>query len=238
MTNKIKPYKKALEFSYATSAYVVIEMLRYKPDIVINVYVHSNFVDKLGLAELCHANNIPIIYSNKAFNLINQKQNCYVIGVFRKYETTLQSDKPHIVLVNPSDMGNIGTIIRTAAGFNIKNIAIITPAVDIFDPKTIRASMGSIFRINFQLYADFPRYVSAYGEHNLFPFMLDGTASLNECEPCLFSLIFGNEASGLGKTFAHIGKSVKIPISGEIDSLNLSIAAGIGMYVFSTMNNL
>ena len=54
-------------------------------------------------------------------------------------------DANHVVLVNPGDMGNMGTIIRTMLGFNYSNLAIIKPGVDVFDPRVIRASMGALF---------------------------------------------------------------------------------------------
>ena len=236
MTNKIKSYKKEFDISYATGAYVVIEMLKSKPKFVEAVFIHSDFVDNCGLEDLCRKNKIPVIYSDKEFRLISQRGNCYVFGVFRKYKAALLRSKPHVVLVNPFDMGNLGTIIRTAAGFNINNVAIIMPSADIFNPKTIRASMGAVFRLNFQLFDNFDEYAKTYREHNLFSFMTDGAISPDECEPCLFSLIFGSETAGLDKAFENIGQSVKIPVTGNVDSLNLSIAAGIGMYVFAMKN--
>ena len=144
MTNKIKPYKKDFVYSYTGSTYSTVELLKTKPEIIETVYIHSLFTDNCGLTDLCYTKKIPVVYSDKAFNLINQKENSYVIGIFHKYENRLSANEPHIVLVNPSDMGNLGTIIRTAAGFNIKNIAVIQPAADIFNPKTIRASMGAL----------------------------------------------------------------------------------------------
>ena len=55
----------------------------------------------------------------------------------------------HIVLVNPSDMGNLGTIIRTAVGFGFTDIGIISPAVDAYNPKVIRGSMGSFSKLTY-----------------------------------------------------------------------------------------
>ena len=55
---------------------------------------------------------------------------------------------PHVVLVNPADMGNLGTVARTMAGFGFGELAVVTPAADVFHPKTVRASMGALFRLN------------------------------------------------------------------------------------------
>ena len=55
-------------------------------------------------------------------------------------------------------MGNMGTIIRTCVGFGIKNLAVIEPAVDIFNPKVVRASMGAVFHVNICRYDSFDTY--------------------------------------------------------------------------------
>ena len=77
----------------------------------------------------------------------------------------------------------------------------------------------------------FEEYREAFGERELYPFMLDAEMKLYEIRPKrVFSLIFGNEATGLPDEFSCIGTSVVIPHSGRIDSLNLPIAASIAMY--------
>lgn len=239
MANKFKAYKKELEISYTSGAYATFELLKKRASDAECVYIHSDYRDDDGLSELCNALNVPLVQSDKAFSILNQKGNSYVLGVFRKYADALAVDEPHIVLVNPSDMGNLGTIIRTMAGLNLRNLAVIEPAADVWNPKTVRASMGSLFHIRQCVYASFDEYRTQYPLHTLFPFMLTGSIAPEDAPPCpLFTLIFGNEASGLCEAFAHIGQSVKIPLSTDLDSFNLSIAAGIGMYAFARNNNL
>jgi TrmH family RNA methyltransferase len=132
-------------------------------------------------------------------------------------------------------MGNMGTIIRTLTGFGLNDLAVISPGVDIFDPKVIRASMGSIFKINFKYYDNFEIYRQESRERKIYTFMLDGAKSLKKIEhdkKDVFSLVFGNEATGLDKSFAQLGTSVLIQHTNRIDSLNLPIAASIAMYEF------
>ena len=74
-----------------------------------------------------------------------------------------------------------------------------------------------------------------YPSRKLYPFMLDGAIPLNEAAAAAekpFTLVFGNEASGLPPVFAQLGQSVMIPQSNEIDSLNLAVAVSVGSYVF------
>ena len=82
----------------------------------------------------------------------------------------------------------------------------------------------------------FDAYRAEFPQHMLYPFMLDASVPLAEGvarKKAPFSLIMGNEGSGLPPEFAACGQPVRIPHSSEIDSLNLSVAAAIGMYAFA-----
>lgn len=230
---QIKPYKKDASYSYTLGAFPTYELILSKPDKVMRVLVHSGYSDMDGLMTLCAKNNIPIETNDKLIGRLSDKENCFVTGVFEKYSCELSGDKPHIVLVNPSNMGNLGTILRTIVGFGIYDIAIILPSADIFNPKTIRASMGAMFKLNFHLYEAFEEYHCQFKEHDIFTFIInkEQTINIKDCpKPKLFSLVFGNEASGLDDSYLKIGSSVMIPQSKDVDSLNLTIAVGIGVY--------
>ena len=238
---KLKPYKRNFEYSYTLGAFTTIEMINTRPEIVKAVYVHSKYSDRASIEDLCNSKSIAIVYDDKLFNRITQKENSFIIGVFEKYACTLSEDKPHIVLVNPSDMGNLGTIIRTMVGLNFKDLAIISPAADLYDPKAIRASMGALFHINFCEFSSFGAYRQVFSQHNCFPFLVNGKLAIrhDSCpEVSLFSLVFGNEATGLGEEFESIGIGVKIPFLPVIDSFNLAVAAGIGMFEFACRNRM
>ncbi len=233
---EIKTYKKDAEYSYTLGAFPTIELLKTRPQEVLEVYVHSTFTDVQTIEELAKPYGIPVLRQDKIINKLSDKENCFVVGILKKYQDTLQKDKSHVVLVNPSNMGNMGTIIRTAIGFGIKNLAIISPGVDVFHPKTIRASMGALFRINCQYFKSFEEYEAAYPDHEVFCFMLNAKRQLtvDTCpKPELFSLVFGNEATGLDDSYLQKGTSIIIPQSEEVDSLNITIAAGVGMYLFT-----
>lgn len=235
----IKPYKKEADYSYTLGAFPTYELIKAKPDKVRKVLIDDSFTDQENLKNLCRGHNIPVEYNNKLIKRLSEKENCYVAGVFHKYQCELSPDKPHIVLVNPSNMGNLGTILRTAVGFGIYDVAIILPGADIYNPKTVRSSMGALFRLNFHHYQSFQEYRQQFKEHDIFTFMLNGknTLTLQECpESTLYSLVFGNEATGLDDSFLKVGTSIFIPQSSDVDSLNLTIAVGIGAYVFTSRN--
>jgi len=233
--NQIKPYKKDADYSYTLGAFPTYEMIKTRPDRVRKVLVDTSFTDQDNLRRLCEENNVAVEFNNKLIAKISDKENCYVAGIFEKYNCKLSADRPHIVLVNPSNMGNLGTILRTAVGFGIYDIAIILPGADIYHPKTVRSSMGALFRLNFCHYECFDDYRREFGRHDIFTFMLNGenTLTLKDCPKTeLFSLVFGNEATGLDDSFLKVGTSIFIPQSPDVDSLNLTIAVGIGVYTF------
>jgi len=229
-----KRYRKDSEVSYSLGITLTFELLKYRPEQAVRVFIHSAMKEgeTLGrLQRLCRKKDVEVVCTDKIFHVLSQKENCFVIGEFRKYEGKLGKDASHIVLVNPSNAGNMGTIMRSALGFGLNQMAVIRPAVDAFDPKVVRASMGAIFSTDFAYFDSFEEYREQYGDRELYPFMLDARMRLRDLRPGgRFSLIFGNEATGLSSEFSSVGQSVVIPHSDRIDSLNLPIAASIAMY--------
>ncbi len=233
----MQKYKKTSDFSYALGTELTLELLKCHPDKVRSVYVHSKQKDNeiyQQIMDLCKAGKIEVINSDKAFNIVDAKDNCYIMGVFSKFENAIRRDNNHVVLVNPSNMGNLGTIIRSCVGFGINDLAIIRPAADIYDPKVIRASMRAFFGLHFSYYDSFEEYLSSVSEREFFPFMLDGRVRLDEVTvPEKYSLVFGNEATGLPTEFHDYGTSLVIEQLSTIDSFNLDNAVSIGIYEFT-----
>lgn len=232
-----KSYNKDDDFSYTFGAFPTYELLTKKPEQVVEIIVHeklenSSDVDKI--LTLAKKNNIPVSKNGKLIEKLSKKGNVFVMGVFKKYTQALEKNKNHILLNNPSDMGNLGTIIRGMLGFGYENLALITPCIDHFDPKVIRASMGAIFSINIQTFSSFEEYQKTYSNHP-YPFMLKATNTLqnltNKKTP--HTLIFGNEATGLPDKFLEVGIPLIIKQSDKIDSFNLSMSVTIACYEFS-----
>lgn len=230
---KVSSYKKEGDITYSLGATVTMEYLNVCPDTVEGIILHPRFDSQdtiRKINDICGSHKIPVEVSEKPFNILSKKGNCFVIGVIRKHTDKIGQGS-HVVLVNPSDAGNMGTIIRTCAGFGIMDIAVITPAVDTFDPRTIRASMGARARVKMELFDDFEEYEKRFPGNSLYPFMLDGSTLLQETKiEAPFSLIFGNEATGLPASFQKKGQPVRIEHTNNIDSLNLPTAVGIAIY--------
>ena len=230
---KVSSYKKESEVTYSLGATVTMEYLNVCPANVKAVILHPKFdaVDTIKkINVICKEHSIPVEVSEKPFNILSKKGNCFVIGVIEKTSDRILGGC-HVVLVNPSDAGNMGTIIRTCAGFGILDIAVIPPAVDMFDPRVVRASMGAKARVRMELFDSFEAYEQRFPDNKLYPFMLDGSRILQDTDiKTPFSLIFGNEATGLPSSYKTKGQPVRIEHTDNIDSLNLPTAAGIAIY--------
>ena len=229
----MRKYEKDGDISYTLGITLTIEMLKMRPELVKCIYLNSKYKKNEvfdTIENICSEYKIPIMENDKIFRELSSKENCYIIGEFKKFETHL-FDGIHILLVNPSNQGNLGTILRSALGFGIKDIGIIKPSVDIFDPNVIRASMGAIFDINYEYFNSFQEYVNKYPGKKLYPFMLQSKKKMSDINfDDSATLIFGPEASGLDKSYLNVGVPVIIPITNNIDSLNLPIAVSIACY--------
>ena len=233
----LEAYGRGLDYSYAPGLFPSLEAMTKRPEIVRRLLLSSRSQESQGvqkLIELANANHIRIETADKALSRISGKDNCFAAAVFEKRPAKLEN-QDHIVLHHISDQGNLGTILRTALGLRYHDIAIIRPAADVYDPKVVRASMGALFSLRIREYEDFDEYRAEFPNHAAYPFMLDGSVQMDDAardikRPC--SLIFGNEGAGLPHEFQSVGQPVRIPSSDEVDSLNLAIAAAIGMYAF------
>ena len=241
MSARLKPYKKNADYSYTLGVFPTLELLQHRPEQVTRVLVSSKAAENSGVAKihtLCGERGIRVETADTLIQRLARAENCYAVGVFDKYEAPLSPEHNHLVLVTPEDSGNLGTIVRTMLGFDVADLAVVRPAVDLFAPRTVRASMGALFQLRYAYYDDFETYAREFagaGGNTLYPLMTDGVATAAETHFATpWSLVFGPEAAGLPPEFRRWGPSVRIPQSGRIDSLNLAIAVGIALYAATT----
>lgn len=234
----LERYNRALDYTYALGIFPALEALKSRPRQVRRVLVSSGIAPGEGLARikmLCEQHGVRVENADRALARIAGKDNCFAAAVVSKGSPPLRDDARHLVLHQPMDKGNLGTVLRSALGFSFMDIAIVTPAADTNDPHVIRASMGAAFSLRIWEYDDFLEYRAAFPLRTLYPFMLDGARELDAAVKRIvtpYTLIVGNEGSGLPASFQKEGLPVRIPHSEAIDSLNLSVAASIGMYAF------
>lgn len=150
-------------------------------------------------------------------------------------EQLLQAPAPLLmVLENLQDPGNLGTIIRTGEGAGITGVIANRETVDIYNPKTIRATMGSVYRVPFVCVEDLGEAVSLLRERGIrcYAAHLDGEKyydGFSFREGTAF--LVGNEGNGLSEELAGLADEyVKIPMEGQLESLNAAVAAALLMY--------
>jgi len=168
-----------------------------------------------------------------------------IVAAFHMFRTPLTAlgttgNRLVLVLDCPQDPGNLGGLIRTADAAGAAGVVILEPSVDLFDPRTIRASMGSLFNLPVVLTPDAPaalRHLAGQGlaligasEHTGEPW---GDTALTG--PC--ALVLGNEARGLSDdVIPYIARWVSLPMPGKAESLNVSVAGGVLMYAWLRIN--
>lgn len=143
-----------------------------------------------------------------------------------------------IVLDRVADPGNVGTIIRTAEWFGFESIVLGEGCADRFNPKTVRSTMGSLFRLSVQETNDVENYLSNIpAGYGILGAVLNGEKELNECTRLKkIVLVFGNESSGIKQSLLrHFTGTYRIEGYGEAESLNVAVAAGISMFHFANV---
>jgi len=151
----------------------------------------------------------------------------------------INSKNPFIIVFDrPSDYGNLGSIIRSANAFKADGIFIIGHGIDIYESKVIRASLGSIFFTkiaaveSMEVLSDYIKIQKEKNNMEVVGTDSNGTESLKDCKinkPIM--LIIGNEAKGMSVGLKAIcDKIIKIPMEGNVNSLNVSCASSILMW--------
>ncbi len=179
--------------------------------------------------------NVTIL-SEKLFDQISTQENSQgVICLFEMKKEEAITSNFILVLDKIRDPGNLGTIIRSAEFFGIKDIILIN-CVDIYNPKVVRATMGAIFNINF-LNCRKEKILDLKSEN----FKIVATSSrdydfsLEELDiKDKIALVLGNEAAGVDEfILENCDSKVSIPSFGSSESLNVSMAASIFIYSIS-----
>jgi len=181
----------------------------------------------------------PVIFSDRIFNSISDAVTpAGVLAVIKIKEFSisdiLSCSKKFIILAcNLQDPGNMGTLIRTANAVEASGVIVSPECADIWSPKVVRATAGSVFNIPIavmdielaakELKANGISLVATDLSASLSPYQADFTKPL--------ALMIGNESNGLSAEMLALSDvKVKLPMSEQVESLNASVASGVLMY--------
>lgn len=139
-----------------------------------------------------------------------------------------------MILDNLQDPGNLGTIIRTGEGAGVTGVILSRDCVDLYNPKTIRSTMGSIYRVPCVYAKDLEETIRAMKKSGIRTYAahLEGKHSYDgEDYTAGTAFMIGNEGNGLRPQVAALADSyIRIPMEGQVESLNAAIAATVLMF--------
>lgn len=201
---------------------LVSELSFQFPDLVHSIYSTADVDHSIHAHFDCFSCNNNEMERISQFNSASA-----MIGLFHEPEgKTFNPNDRVLVLESIQDPGNLGTIIRTADWFGIKQILCSEDTVNCFNSKVIQSSMGSAFRIPI-FYENLIEFLPKLNS-TIHGALLDGE-KLSDVNPNEIKiLVMGNEGKGISSELQkHINQAVTITGYGQAESLNVSIATGI-----------
>lgn len=215
-----------------------IKMYRETPkDRIEAIYIEEKFSELYGkdideeytvVSENVFKQISDTVTPQGILTVVRQKENI-LENILKKDENQL-----FILLENLQDPGNLGTIIRTAEGAGVSAVIAGKSTVDIYNPKVIRSTMGSIFRVPYIVADDLEKAIELFKNNGvtIYAAHLNGKNYYDEKNyEGSTAFIIGNEANGLTEEISSkADKLIKIPMCGRLESLNASVAAAILMY--------
>lgn len=192
-----------------------------------HIFALEEMVDSVQhLSQKCE---IQILNKKEAEKIKTTETFPGILAVVHKQQYSEFTDKPIICLDRINDPGNLGTIIRTADWFGIYNILLSEESVDPYNPKVVRATMGSFFRMNIKESTNVVKDLQTLGNegYTLIRLDMNGTSieQLPKQQKAVY--IFGSESHGIHPDIQEISTAYTIEGKGGAESLNVAIAAGI-----------
>ena len=206
---------------------------------VTQIYVSETFVKEPEHEKLLSGREYEVVSDNVLKSISDTQTPQGILCLVRmpeyKLEDVLQGERTHLLILESiQDPGNLGTMLRTGEGAGISGILMNRTTVDLFNPKTIRSTMGSIYRVPFLVVDDLEETIRNLQSDGVrvFAAHLKGTKSYDTADyrmPTAFMI--GNEGNGLSDEIANLADSyIRIPMEGQVESLNAAISATLLMY--------
>ncbi|BFL24269.1 TrmH family RNA methyltransferase [Mediterraneibacter gnavus] len=232
-----------------------IRMVRETPyERLVSLYFSESFEKKYGneVLDAISGGDLKIreqirrkteILSDAVFSYVSDTKTPQgVLAVVRQMEYTLEQMTdgviPHLMILdNLQDPGNLGTIFRTAEATGVTGIIMSRDCVDIYNPKTIRSTMGALYRMPFVYVEDLRETIHTLKEKNIKSYAahLDGKNTYDKEDYRQgTAFLIGNEGNGLREEIAQCADTwIRIPMCGQVESLNAAVAATVLMFEVS-----
>lgn len=217
-----------------------IKMFREVPrERLQKVYVSNSFYNNADYARELETCEYEVV-SDPVFEAVSDTKTpqgilCVIRQFHYDFSDLTRGGAPLcLALENLQDPGNLGTIFRTAEGAGVTGILLSANCVDLYNPKVIRSTMGSVYRMPFYYTDDLRGALRQWQQQgiSLYAAHLQGKNTYdqeNYGKPSAF--LIGNESQGLTKETADLADCyIRIPMSGQVESLNAAVAAAVLMY--------
>ncbi|MDD3339672.1 MAG: RNA methyltransferase [Lachnospiraceae bacterium] len=215
-----------------------IKMFEEAPaDQIRRIFVSQSFEEKHG--DMLGGRDYEVVEDRLFCSISDTQTPQGVLCILEQRQADIQKilgqEKPFLVLLEDlQDPGNVGTILRTAEGAGVDGVILSANCVDMYNPKTIRSTMGSIYRVPFcyvEDMTDFAGELRGAGIHTYAAHLAGEHTYDQEDYRQGTALMIGNEGNGLSDALTGQAQHlIRIPMRGKVESLNAAMAAGILMY--------
>ncbi|MCW4386788.1 RNA methyltransferase [Salinibacterium sp. SYSU T00001] len=224
---------------------VVSEALEWRPELLVELYVTPTALERYeGLADAASAADLDVQFVTEQVldAMADTVTPQGVVAVCRQFPVAVKdllAEEPRllVVLEEVRDPGNAGTIIRAADAAGADGVIFSGRAVDLYNPKVVRSTTGSLFHVPIAVGADFPSLRERLRDSGLQVLAADikGDDLLAARQDGVLAAptawLFGNEARGLSDDFLALAdRAVSVPIYGRAESMNLATAASVCLY--------
>lgn len=220
-----------------------IRMMKEAPEERIQeLYVSESFLKKDSGVRKELLKTAEVVSDSVFLHMSDTKTPQGILGIIKRREYTMENllrthegKKPFLMILDHlQDPGNLGTILRTAEGAGVTGVILGEDCADLYQPKTIRSTMGSVYRMPTVCVDDMKKVIRLMKENGIHTYAahLDNSRFYDEedyTKPTAF--LIGNEGNGLTEEICAAAEhKIKIPMHGHVESLNAAMAAGVLMY--------
>lgn len=199
-------------------------------DHLVNIALQKNLVDELICLKDEYDFENKYIVTERIMEKISSQVSASKVMAVCHYDYTDKIEGNVLLIDRIQDPGNLGTIIRSASAFNFKTLILSPNTVDVFKDKTIRASEGMIFNLNYQK-KDLKIAIKELKQLGYRVYGTDVVGGNKISEKENVAIIIGNEGQGMDPDLKKLcDELIHIPMNKECESLNAGVAASILMY--------
>jgi TrmH family RNA methyltransferase len=223
-----KKFRELERLFIAEGPKLVKELLEADSVSVKEIYAVKGWIDdNKKLLDKKDVTEITSIELEKISQLTTPNKVIAIVQYYDAGKSIVAKDRITIVLDNIQDPGNLGTIIRIADWFGIEQIICSHDSADMYNPKVVQSTMGSIARVKV-FYTDLKEWLADQKDVRIYATTLEGedVTAMKKIKEGI--LIFGNESKGIGAEVLKLANvKLTIPKKGKAESLNAAVAAGI-----------